>query len=161
MPSQIILLRHAEEPSKAEGQFLSEKGFRRALALPSLFENKKPDILIALKPHKKNGSIRSIQTLQPLSQKLGIKLYSPFTRDEISELIQFLAHAPSVQGKKVVIAWQHLTLAEIAERLGASMAPRHWGGDIFDRYWVLDFENGQLVRFQNLPQKLLRSDSTK
>ena len=159
MPSKIILIRHGEEPlGKIEGTELSEVGWKRAHALPILFGKANINELIALKPHKKKGSIRSIQTLQPLSSTLGLQIQTPYTRDQVPELVSMLAHDSKYEGKVVLIAWQHDTLADIAHQLGASQAPIEWGKR-FDRYWVLEFKNGTVKSFKNLPQRLLSGDS--
>ena len=169
MPSSVILIRHAEKPTKGdEGQDLSKRGWKRAYALPKLFtENSKlklrglPDFLIAVKPHSKNGSVRSIQTLQPLSQWLSVPIQADFTKDEINKLVQQLKTSPEMNGQTVMIAWQHDSLAELANRLGAWQAPSEWPSEAFDRFWLLDFEKNKLVNFQNLPQQLLDKDSKK
>ncbi len=159
MPSKVILIRHGEEPlGKNEGTELSNIGWQRAQALPHLFGNAGITDLIALKPHKKKGSIRSIQTLQPLSNTLGIEIQIPFTRDQVSDLVYMLSHDHHYDGKVVLIAWQHETLADIAHQLGASQAPHMWG-KYFDRYWVLEFKNAKFKSFKNLPQRLLVNDS--
>lgn len=169
MPSAIILIRHAEKPTKgSEGQNLSKKGWKRAYALPKLFtDNLKlkrlglPGILIAVKPHSKAGSVRSIQTLQPLSEWLLKPIHAEFTKDEINELVQVIKTSPEMNGQVVMIAWQHDSLSELANRLGAWQAPSEWPSETFDRFWLLDFENNKLVNFQNLPQQLLEKDSKK
>ncbi len=159
MPAKIILIRHGEEPKGGEGTELSSKGWKRARKLPSLFEKElKPDFLISLKKHKENGSIRSNQTLQPISKVLKLEVKADFDREEIKALIQFLSHSSEVQDKTVLIAWQHETLPEIARLLGAKSAPNSWGGNTFDRYWVLTFNKFQVINFKNLPQRLLKDD---
>jgi hypothetical protein len=160
MPSKVILVRHGEEPTGDEGRELSERGWARAHGFPDLFSNQKLTHLIALKPHKKNGSIRSIQTLQPISEiseAYGIELQAPFERDEVPDLVEALSSA-SFDGKVVLIAWQHETLADIAHGLGATMAPQEWGKP-FDRFWILEFNNEKLDSFKDLPQRLLPGDS--
>lgn len=162
MPAKIILIRHGEEPKGDEGTELSDNGWSRAKLLPTLFTGAlKPDVLIALKKHKKNGSIRSNQTLQPISEVLKLEIHAKYNKEEIKELVQFLAHSPKLQDKTVLIAWQHETIAEIARELGARKVPDSWDHKAFDRYWVLTFKNGQNVTFQNLPQDLLEKDSEK
>ena len=82
-PSSIVLIRHGEKPTAGpEGQELSKKGWKRAEKLPELFiknstlkQRGLPDFLIAVKPNSATGSIRSIQTLQPISKWLK-KTYS-------------------------------------------------------------------------------------
>lgn len=169
MPSSIILIRHAEKPTDGpEGQNLSKKGWKRAYALPRLFaENLQlktrglPDFLIAAKPHTKTGSVRSIQTLQPLSEWLLKPILANFTKDDISKLAQLIKTSPEMNGKVVMIAWQHDSIPELAKRLGAWQAPSEWPSETFDRFWLLDFENNKLVNFQNLPQQLLEKDARK
>lgn len=158
MPSKIILIRHGEEPLGDEGTELSDIGWARAHGLPQLFSNENITHLIALKPHKKKGSIRSIQTLQPLSQALGLTVITPYTRDEVSDLVQMLANGSEYDGQVVLVAWQHDTLADIAHQLGVEEAPAKWG-KVFDRYWILESTNGRITSFQNLPQRLLANDS--
>ena len=159
MPSKIILIRHGEEPLGDEGTELSDIGWARANSLPQLFANENITHLIALKPHKKKGSIRAIQTLQPISQTLGLTVETPYTKEEVPNFVQMLAESPEYDGQVVLVAWQHDTLAAVAHQLGAEDAPAKWGGKNFDRYWVLEFTNGQITSFQNLPQRLLPGDS--
>lgn len=158
MPSKVILIRHGEEPLGDEGTELSEVGWRRASGLPKLFKNENITHLIALKPHKKKGSIRSIQTLQPLSDARELKIQTPYTRDEVSDLVKMLSDDIKYEDHVVVIAWQKETLADIAHQLGADKAPATWGKS-FDRYWVLEFEGEKVKSFKNLPQQLLAGDS--
>ncbi|WP_413290587.1 histidine phosphatase family protein [Bdellovibrio sp. HCB337] len=160
MPSKIILIRHGEEPTGNEGTELSDIGWERANGLPALFQNEGITHLIALKPHKKKGSIRSIQTLQPISEAYGLELHTPFNRDQVSDLVQLLSESSELDGKVVLIAWQHETLADIAHGLGATQAPSEWG-KVFDRYWVLESKNGEIASFKSLPQRILKTDSKK
>ena len=160
MPKTVILIRHGEEPKGDEGTELSQVGWARAQGIAKLFETAGITQLIALKPHKKNGSIRSIQTLQPISQELGLEVQTPYTRAEVSSLVDLLANDPQYDDQIVLVAWQHETLADIAHQLGASDAPEEWG-KAFDRYWVLEFKNGQVSSFKNLPQRILSGDSNR
>ena len=160
MPSKIILVRHGEEPLVEEGRELSKRGWARANALPKLFAKQQIAHLIALKPHKKTGSIRSIQTLQPISAALKLEIQTPYDRDEVADLVELVSNHRAYDGKVVLIAWQHETLADIAREFGASKAPNKWG-KAFDRYWVLKFQNDNLVSFENLPQRLLPGDSSR
>lgn len=158
MPNKIILIRHGEEPSGKEGIELSEIGWRRAEGLPHLLGNENITKLIALMPHKKKGSIRSIQTLQPISKALGLAVQTPYTRDEVSDLVKMLAESREYEGQVVLIAWQHETLADIAHQLGANEAPNEWG-KAFDRCWMIEFKYGNFTSFKNLPQNIMPGDS--
>ena len=92
MPSQILLMRHGEKPDA--GNELSEQGWQRAKALPELFLNRNefrkygfPVALYAMSPDKPGGSIRAIQTLKFVAEKLNLPLKTNFTRDQVNELI--------------------------------------------------------------------------
>ncbi len=167
LPSTVIIIRHGEKPTSGpEGRELSETGWKRAFALPQLFSKDTllaqrglPDFLIATKPSSSGGSIRSIQTLQPLSKDLAKPIQAEFTKDEIPQLIKTIMNSPEMNNKVVMIAWQHDSIPEIALGLGARMAPKTWPSEVFDRYWLLDFKNNKLFQFQNLPQRLLKKDS--
>jgi hypothetical protein len=166
MPAQIVLLRHAEKPPT--GDHLSDQGWKRAHALPSLFEREaelhrlgSPAALYAMKPKSDDeGSVRAIETLQPLAEKFHLRIRSPFERKEISELVETVENSRKLDGKMVVIAWEHKKIPDIAEKFGVKKPP-DWK-DVYDRVWVLDYDaHGRLERFQDLPQKLLPGDSTR
>ena len=169
MPSSIVIIRHGEKPTEGpEGQELSKKGWTRAKKLPELFiKNSKlkkrrlPDFLIAVKPNSETGSVRSIQTLEPISNWLNKPIQADHTKDEIDELVEFIMQSSEMTNKVVLIAWQHDSIAELANKLGATDAPSDWPSKVYDRFWLLDFNNEQLVKFQNLPQHLLDKDSKK
>lgn len=169
MPSSIVLIRHGEKPTTGpEGQELSKKGWQRAKKLPELFLKNSdlklrgvPDFLIAIKPNSGTGSIRSIQTLQPISLWLKKPIQADFNKDEINELVQFIMHSPEMNDQVILIAWQHDSIPELAKKLGATNAPSEWPSKVFDRFWLFDYKNDHLVNFQNLPQHLLDTDSSK
>ncbi len=96
--------------------------------------------------------------MQPLSSALGLQIQTPFTRDEVTDLVQMLSHDDRYDGQVVLVAWQHETLADIAHQFGAANAPIAWGKN-FDRYWVLEFKGVKVKSFKNLPQQLLANDS--
>ena len=117
--------------------------------------------MIAVKPDSKKGSIRSIQTLRPISIRLNQPIQADHTKDEIDELVEFIMQSSEMTNKVVLIAWQHDSIAELANKLGATDAPSEWPSKVYDRFWLLDYNNEQLVKFQNLPQQLLDNDSKK
>jgi hypothetical protein len=159
MPAKVILIRHGEEPKGEEGRELSERGWERAYALPQLFANDDIRFVIAIKPQKKNGSIRSIQTVQPIANALKLQIEANYDRDQVKELVADIKTRREFNDRVVLIAWQQESLSGIAHGLGAKKAPLQWGRKTFDRYWVLEFEKGKLSSFENLPQRLLPKDS--
>lgn len=164
MPAQILLIRHGEKPP--QGNELNEQGWKRAEALPELFKTREefmkygaPSALYAQKPFV-NGSVRAVQTLQYVSRELQLQIRTPYLRDETTALVQQIKNDRSLDGKMIVICWQHETLEDIAEALGLERPPK-WPSKQFDRVWSLNFSaDGQLTSFENLPQRLLPTDDS-
>lgn len=154
LPSQVILLRHAEKPYPVEGSHLSEEGWARARALASYF-SEAPDAiqfgkiaaLYAVRPDEPTGSVRSIETLTPTSQAIKIKIESKFTKLEVSALAKEILQSPKLQGRTVVVCWEHKRIPEIARALGATDAPSEWGGKVYDKLWYLRFDSSGKVEF--------------
>ncbi len=157
MPAQVILIRHGEEPKGKEGNVLSQKGWQRAFALPQIFETypdlDRPVALFAAKPKDKHGSVRSIQTLTPLSQKLQLPIQIIWESDEWKMMVQQIQKDPAFDGRTVMICWSHDQIKDIAEEFGASHL-KDWDGDKYSRIWLLTFDKGQFQKFEDRPQKL-------
>ena len=162
MPSQILMIRHAEKP--VSGNELSPKGWERAKLLPSLFERiefKKfgmPTALYAMTPSKPGGSVRAIQTLRYVSEKLVLKINSDFTRDQVIEMVSEIKNERTYDGKMIVICWEHKVLLDLAKALGVK-EPLDWPSQQFDRVWSLTYGIDNTVKFENLPERLVPGDS--
>jgi hypothetical protein len=164
MPAQILLIRHGEKPES--GSELSPEGWQRAADLPSMFENRPefltfglPVALYGMSPEKKNGSVRAIQTLKYLSAKLKLPIQTKFLKDDIKKLIVEIRKTKAYDGKTILICWEHTVLVDMAVQLGAPVS-LHWPAENFDRVWTLTYSaNGSFVKFQDLPEKLLPTDS--
>jgi len=159
MPDQIILLRHAEEPKGNEGTELSKFGRKRAKALPRLFlkhsDVQKPVALFAMKPKNKNGSIRPIQTLTPLSEELNLTVQIPYDSDRYHLLIEMIKNDRNLDGKTIIISWGHDDLEGFAEGFGAKKV-KHWDSKVYDRFWLLTFKNNEFVSFEDRAQKIIK-----
>lgn len=172
---KIMVIRHAEKPNsiddgvsptgKRGNQHLSPRGWQRAGALTALFAHPastmvhyplaKPAYLFAVK----DGSRRSMQTVSPLSEKLGIPI-RPGIRGSEAALVE---EAASLNGA-VLIAWQRERIPAIAAHLLASSPdarkyPRVWPPECFDMVWVFDLQpaTGSYL-FTQVPQQLLSGD---
>jgi hypothetical protein len=148
-PAQIVILRHAEEPNK--GDELSAKGWERAESLPPLFEHDadlslfgKPVALYAAAPDKKGGSIRSIQTLTPLSKFYGLKIKTKYTKEETQEIAQKVLSKSEYDGKTVVICWSHKFIGDLVHGFDSSTHLR-WPDKAYDRFWILRFEGDRII----------------
>ena len=163
-PAQILIIRHAEKPF--QGNELNAKGLQRAQALvqfftsrPSVTEHGAPIAIFAAAPGSSGGSIRSMQTVQPLADHLGMKLHT-YTKSQTQEMVNLILSSPQFDGKTVLICFSHGNIAEIAQMAGAVSAPRSWDGAVFDRVWKVDLNvTGQVTRFQDIPENVLPGDS--
>lgn len=164
LPSQVIVLRHAEKP--AEGNELSRKGFERASALASLLmgkpdfiKNWPPAALIAAGQKTPASSVRSIQTLEPLAQLLNLPVRTHFRSDQALEMVRFVMSNPAFQGQTVIIAWEHNSIPAMIQELGVNPGPLQWPRQVFDRFWAVTYRPDGSAVFQDLPQSLLFGDS--
>ncbi len=165
-PAQIIFLRHAEMPDT--GNELDARGRERATALVRLFtadarvlEHGPAGGIFVMRPHGKSGSVRAIETMEPTAHALGITPDKTLTRDEIPALVRAINANPSLDGKTVIVCWEHDAIPEMLRAFGWTGGPAHWPGKAFDRLWILDFKDGAPVRFRDLPQTLLPGDRAK
>jgi hypothetical protein len=174
---KIMVIRHAEKPNtvddgvsptgKPGSQHLSPRGWQRAGALAALFAHPastlahqplaKPEYLFAVK----DGSRRSMQTITPLSDRLGIPI-RPGLKGSEAELVE---EAASLSGP-ILIAWQRERIPSIAAHLliGSSdinKYPRAWPPECFDVVWVFDLNPSTgTYSFMQVPQELLSGDRT-
>ena len=166
MPTSISLIRHAEkqlgdEPPHSisvdgipDPESLTPRGWQRAGALIGLFVPRpdqrsrgllqKPAHLFAseLGPHSQ--SRRPLETLQPLSDRLGLAIDERFVQDDLDGLVQAIL----VCAGDVLVAWEHKRIPLIADRLigSSTTVPQVWPDDRYDVVWVLEADptSGQL-----------------
>lgn len=167
----IMVIRHAEKPTgKFQGvtpkgnqdpESLIVPGWQRAGALARFFAVPPsplsvPQFLFAADAEKATNSERPIQTITPLSDKLGLPINTNWKKKQWSEMT-----TAALQSKGVVlICWQHDDIPSIANQImGQNTAPQ-WPGDRFDMVWLLTW-NGSQYTFTQVPQLLLAGDSDK
>ena len=178
--TKIMLMRHAEKPDKDFAPFgvsrkgernkesLQVRGWQRAGALIGLFAHPngdvapalaKPHFLYASKPLRRRGSRRSLQTLAPLSEKLGLEINIAFPRFEFEEMLDDVYKRKGV----VLICWQREYIPEIALKIlgDRKVVPAIWPEDRYDMIWVFDLDHKtDRYHFKQVPQKLLAGDLT-
>jgi phosphohistidine phosphatase SixA len=157
-PKAIYIIRHAEKPDSQDDPNLAPKGYERAKALAQIFPQRfcTPDFIWATAPSR--HSDRPLETVQPLSKVLLMKILDEYADADFATLAHDLLTQPQYSGKNILICWHHAEIPALAKALGASAAPDKWKSDVFDRVWALKFINGQ-VQFQDLPEKALSGDS--
>jgi hypothetical protein len=102
-------------------------------------------------------SRRPRETLEPLSEHLGVAIDDRFLKSEIDALV---AAVRQVDGP-VLIAWEHKIIPLIAAALTGDPAatPTTWPDDRFDILWIFEPDaDGAHYRFRQAPQMLLAGD---
>lgn len=165
IPAQIILLRHAEKPPT--GSELDIKGRERAAALvpffmgaPEMLEHGQPVAVFAQGMKHPQSSQRAIQTAQGIADAIQTPLQKEYTQDQYPEMIIKIRTSKEYDGKNVIICWEHFLIPDIAKALGVKDAPKDWPDDVFDRVWLITFDDKEAPTLRNLPQRLMYGDSS-
>jgi broad specificity phosphatase PhoE len=172
-PPMIMIVRHAEKPTKAnrqlgvrpdgdhDGHSLSVRGWTRAGALVGLFVPqhgepkaglRRPDAIYA-SGHADDGSRRPVQTVTPLAERLGQHIHR---RRGLGDE-EVLAAKLAVHDGATLVAWHHEAIPDIARSLRAVDFPHEWPDDRFDVVWTFT-RDGTGWRFAQVPQLLLAGD---
>ena len=187
MPVKVMLIRHAEKPvgadpphgvsidGVADPESLTPRGWQRAGALVGLMAGSfrasgdgqdagrtlpTPTHLFASKVGPGSGSRRSLETLEPLADRLGLAVDTRFLKEEPGPLVAAITAVDGV----VLAAWEHRLIPTIATLIlggpGASpVVPAVWPDDRFDVVWVFERSDGTpALVFRQLPQLLLSGD---
>ena len=183
-PEVIYIIRHAEKPLKPplsgvdfEGgqneHSLLPRGWQRSGALAALFHPdfgpvraglRTPTMLVAPSwGHPgKTAAHRSYQTIQGLSERLGLPITSQFAQGREQQLADSLVRSCS---GVVLICWEHSHIPVIASSLpvvSGTAIPRKWPGHRYDVIWSFTLVPGPgPVRyvFGQIPQLLLAGDA--
>ena len=183
-PEVIYILRHAEKPLKPplsgvdyEGgqneHSLLPRGWQRSGALAALFhpdfgpvraDLRTPTALVAPSwGHPgKTAAHRSYQTIQGLSERLGLPITSQFAQGQEQQLVDSLVCS---QSGVVLICWEHKHIPVIASALptvDGTAIPRKWPGHRYDVIWSFTLvPDSDPVRytFGQIPQQLLAGDA--
>src|SRR5215472_2301592 len=160
----ILIIRHAEEPSKGDG--LSSRGTARAQGYIEYFK----DFTIDGKPVKidhlfaasdSSNSRRPRLTLEPIAQALGVSIDSQFKSKDFLKLAQKIETLP--QGSNVLICWHHSDIPNLIGALGADaekiLPNGKWPGKIYG--WLIQLrynEKGNLFASKRIKEHLFQDD---
>lgn len=150
VPAHIILIRHAEEPSNADNPHLSTKGEVRAEHLvefmthdPAMIRLGTPVAIYATETtHDGNGE-RTQETVAPLAKVLNLDVRTPFHAKDFDKLATQVLSDHSLDGKTVVICWNHEYIPQLAHALGATSAPSKWKDKVYDLVYVISYRGGK------------------
>jgi broad specificity phosphatase PhoE len=179
MSGVIMLVRHAEKPVgvgpphgvTVEGvedpESLTPRGWQRAGALVHLFAPgddpraapplPTPTHLFASKVAIGSSSRRSLQTLQPLADRLGLSVDSGFLKGEHAGLIEAIRTIDGV----ALVSWEHALIPSMATLLvgAAGQVPSAWPDDRYDLVWIFEPDaTAGRFRFRQAAQLLLAGD---
>jgi len=105
---------------------------------------------------------RTYQTIQGLSERLGIQIASDFAEGQEPQLA---ASVVSTSSGVVLICWEHRHIPALASSLPTSpgtVIPRKWAGERFDVIWTFTLVPGTApaqYTFGQIPQQLLSGDT--
>jgi hypothetical protein len=183
-PEVIYIIRHAEKPLKPplsgvdyEGAHnehsLLPRGWQRSGAIAALFHPefgpmraglRTPTMLVSPTwGHPgKTAAHRSYQTIQGLSEQLGLPITSEFAQGQEKQLADSLVRSSS---GVVLICWEHHHIPEIASALPVvteTVIPRKWPGHRYDVIWSFTLAPDPAparYTFSQIPQLLLAGDA--
>ena len=157
-PAQVILIRHGEKPANPEAAHLSKEGQKRAKELvpflttnPALTNFGLPVALYATHTTKHGHGIRTQETLAPLAKKLHLPIQTPSLAEDYAGLAKSILSNPAYRGKTVLICWVHDSIPQLAAALGVNPEPPRWKGDVYDRVFLISYQEGK-VTLQDLVQ---------
>ena len=160
----ILVIRHAEEPSKGDG--LSSRGTARAQEYVDYFKNftidgkpMKIDYLFAASDS--SNSRRPRLTLEPIAQALGISIDSQFKSKDFLKLAQKIETLP--RGSNVLVCWHHSEIPNLIGALGADaekvLQKDKWPGKEYG--WLIQLrydEKGNLSDSKRIKEHLFQDD---
>ena len=146
----VIIIRHCEKGSIRE--HCNTIGFERAEYISSLFGSEPearwpaPSYLFALAPGERHNTYvnnwREVETIQPLSDKIGVPIYTSFGMDHKKDFAKHLfqmLRSGEMCGKVALVSWKHEDIPHLARSLGCGPddgCPKSWASDNdFDSTW--------------------------
>ena len=135
--ARILLMRHAEKTRDPMDPHLSQDGYARAAKLadfiPATFGI--PQFLIATAISK--HSMRPIDTITPLSAKIGVAIDATYADQDYGALASQLFSDPRYgnAGTLIVVCWHHGNIPSMARMLRAKPGsfPDPWDSSIFNQ----------------------------
>jgi hypothetical protein len=174
--------RHGQSPTAPAATFgvdyqgikdahsLLPRGWQRSGALVVLFDPARgkthaglqtPGALLS-PSHSDTAAHRTYQTIQGLSDRLGLPIVSAFAEGQEAQLA---ASVVSGHSGVVLICWEHGHIPALASSLPTirgTAVPQAWPGDRFDVIWTFTLVPGAAktqYAFGQVPQRLLSGDT--
>lgn len=156
-PKRIVIVRHAEKPSKEGDPRLAMQGEMRALGLTHVLPKEvNPDFIFA--STSSQNSDRPFETIHPTAKKLGLKVCTDYADKDCKKLARLLLTKKKYADKTVLICWHHGQMPKLIEALGFTSPFKKWPETLFDRIIDIHMSKGQ-KSLTNSPQRILFTDS--
>jgi broad specificity phosphatase PhoE len=156
LPHRIFIIRHAEKPETGDSPHLSEKGRRRADALPRY---PLPALAHIFAAKTSPESARPVETVIPLAAASGLGIKAEIKNKEFPRLVDDVLSG-RFAGKDLLICWHHEEIPHLTRSLGVNLTRSYKWPDVYDRIWVVTYLKDGTPTFEDRPQRLLPGDST-
>mmetsp|Transcript_27508 Transcript_27508/g.94649 ORF Transcript_27508/g.94649 Transcript_27508/m.94649 type:complete len:251 (+) Transcript_27508:86-838(+) len=144
--ARIIVIRHCEKDGSVK--HCSAVGYRRAAWIPSLFLGAGarwpvPARLYARALEQPHYVLRSVETLTPLAQQIGVDINATYGVQNVDKFAALLKHdveSGALCGKVVLICWKHENIPVLIKKLRYAL-PKHfkWQSNDYDKAVVIDY----------------------
>ena len=156
LPHRIFIIRHAEKPEAGDSPHLSEKGRRRAAALPRYPLPPLADIFAA---KTSPACARPVETVTPLAAASGLNINAEVEDEEFPRLVDDVLSG-RFAGKDILICWHHEEIPRLTRSLGVNLTRSYQWPDVYDRIFVVTYLKDGTPTFEDRPQRLLPGDFT-
>lgn len=150
VPSHIVLIRHAEEPSDNQDPHLSKQGRVRADHFvefmthdPEMIRLGAPVAIYATEMTNDGNGVRTQETVAPLAKVLNLDVKTPFHAKDYDKLATLILSDHALSGKTVVVCWNHEYIPQLAQALGITGAPSKWKNKVYDEVYVISYRGGK------------------
>lgn len=148
LPAQIILIRHADEPTDPHDPNLSPAGVQRAERLvpfitsdPVMTRFGLPVAVFATRTTRDGNGRRTQETVAPLAQALKLPVQTPFTARDFAALAKRVLGDPAYVGKTVLICWNHTEIPQLASALGVRPRPPKWKVGVYNLVYLITYHD--------------------
>jgi hypothetical protein len=145
-PAQIILIRHADEPTDPHDPHLSPAGVERAMRLvsfvtsdPAMTRFGPPVAVFATRTTRHGNGQRTQETVAPLAKALKLPVQTPFTARDFAALAKRVLGDPAYAGKTVLICWNHTEIPRLASALGVRPQPPKWKVGVYNLVYLITY----------------------
>jgi broad specificity phosphatase PhoE len=156
LPHRIFIIRHAEKPEIGDGPHLSEKGRRRAAALPRY---PLPELAHIFAAKTSLECARPVETVTPLAAVSGLNIKAEVKDEEFPRLVDDVLSG-RFAGKDLLVCWHHKEIPHLTRSLGVNLTRSYKWADVYDRIFVVTYLKDGTPTFEDRPQRLLPGDSS-